>query len=659
MPSRLPNRAVLRAAAIAPLLNLLFLFTGPVAAQDAAAVPAFVGSAACTDCHRSEAEAWAGSQHALAWTPPDADHILADFENTEFTHNGVTTRFTHEGGTYFIETDGPDGAMTRYPVAGVAGIAPLQQYLVETEPGRLQALDIAWDVENRRWYHMYPAQVNPPGNGLHWSGPYKTWNSRCAECHATDYRKRYDAETKSFHSSQAEIGVGCEACHGPGEAHLAWAAASGSGGAYEPGRWSGIGLTGFTMDFSAPERLIQQCAGCHSRREPLMDGDPLPGTPYHDAYRLNPLTAGLYHPDGQILDEVYVYGSFLQSKMYARGVACTNCHDPHSATTWAEGNAVCTQCHSPAGNAEFPTLTLKGYDDPSHHFHEAGTPGAECKSCHMIQRVYMGIDGRRDHSFRVPRPDLTITTGAPNACNDCHADRTPEWAVAEIGKRFPDPAHRGPHYGTAFAAARQDPVAAAEALMAIVEAGDMPGIVRATALDLLAAASTPEIAARMEPALSDPDPLVRAAAVPVQLGAAPADAAVRIAGLLGDDMQSVRIAAARIFMTFPIAHLPPKIAADFDRSMGDWQRSIGYRADYPETQLVLAGIGLTQRNFEAAIAAFREAVTLDPQLEQAWSMIVRIQAAFGDIPAAKATLAEALTHNPGSVPLTELGAGLN
>ena len=142
--------------------------------------------------------------------------------------------------------------------------------------------------------------------------------------------------------------------------------------------------------------------------------------------------------------------------MYARGVRCSDCHDPHAAELRAEGNAVCTQCHSPAGNPEFPTLRRAAYDDPAHHFHAPGSPGAECRACHMIERTYMGIDGRRDHSFRVPRPDLAAT-GAPDACTDCHADRGAAWAAEEIARRFPDPRHRGPHFATAFAAAQWVP----------------------------------------------------------------------------------------------------------------------------------------------------------------------------------------------------------
>ena len=432
---------------------VIALFTGalPSIGQERD-VPAYVGSETCADCHLEATEAWKGSHHEKAWTPTTPQNVLGDFDDAVFGHKGITSRFFKDGETYMIESDGPDGELTRYPVHSVVGIEPLQQYLLETEKGKLQSFDVVWDTEERRWYHLYPDQELFAGNGLHWTGPYKNWNARCAECHATDFDKNYSPEDRSYASTQQEIGVGCEACHGPGEAHLEWA------GKLETSKepWTGLSETGFTVDLSeGGEVLLQQCAGCHSRREPLDDGNPLPGTPFHDAYRLSTLREGSYHADGQILDEVYVYGSFLQSKMYAKGVTCSNCHEPHSAELRAEGNGVCTQCHSEAGNPGFSSLLQQKYDDPSHHFHEQGSKGAQCKSCHMIERTYMGIDGRRDHSFRIPRPDLSIETRAPNSCGDCHSDQSARWAAEAIERWYPDNTHRGPHFSQTIAAGAQ------------------------------------------------------------------------------------------------------------------------------------------------------------------------------------------------------------
>jgi hypothetical protein len=145
------------------------------------AQPAYVGSAVCAECHTEATAGWVGSDHAKAWTLPDETTVLGDFDGASFEHGGQLTRFLREGGTYLIETEGPDGVRRAYPVVGVAGIDPLQQYLLSPEPGRTQTYDIAWDVVGERWYPVFPDQIVPPGDGLHWTGPYKSWEARCAE----------------------------------------------------------------------------------------------------------------------------------------------------------------------------------------------------------------------------------------------------------------------------------------------------------------------------------------------------------------------------------------------------------------------------------------------------------------------------------------------
>jgi len=633
---------------------LLLGFANPLTAQTDLH-PEYVGSAACVDCHQEAADAWKGSHHAKAWTEAADENVLGDFSGTTFTQNGIMSRFYRDGETYMIETDGPDGRITRYPVHSVVGVEPLQQYLLETEEGKLQSFDVVWDTEEQRWYHLYPDQGLFGGNGLHWTGPYKNWNARCAECHATDFDKNYSPIERSYASTQAEIGVGCEACHGPGEAHLAWAERLET--TQKP--WTGLTETGLTIDMSqGGEVMVQQCASCHARREPFEDGNPLPGRPFHDAYRLSTLREVSYHADGQIQDEVYVYGSFLQSKMYAQGVTCSNCHEPHSAELRAQGNGLCTQCHSQAGNPDFPTLTLKSYDDPSHHFHPTGSEGAQCKSCHMIERDYMVVDGRRDHSFRIPRPDLSLETRSPNACTDCHSDQTAAWATEVVAGWYPDSANRGPHYGQTLAAGRRDLTGSADELAALAEYTALPGIARATALEMLTRAATPELAARLAPLLEDPDPLVRAAAVGLQRGAPETERPAVLAAMLEDPAKTVRIAAAREFLSLRIARMPDRISQALNGAMQDWQGSLLAKSDFPETQVVMAGIGLTTRRMDAALQAFGEAVSLDPQLEQAWVMMIRIHDAMGNRDAARDVADRAIEINPDSIELNLLRADL-
>ncbi len=603
-------------------------------------VPDFQGSSICQSCHEGAYQDWQSSHHALAWLPVDDENVDGDFNNSTFEHRGRKTRFFKDGDRYFIETSDILGGNKVLEVKGVAGITPLQQYLIETEPGRLQSLDIAWDQENERWYHLYPDQVLAPNDGYHWSGPYKNWNSRCAECHATGFQKNYDPRTRRYSSTQSEIGVGCEACHGPGEAHVAWANGASSS---ELSVFEGTDDQGLSVNFkdAFAHTEIEQCAACHSRREPNQDGNPLPGTPFHDSYRLALLRDGLYHADGQIRDEVYVYGSFLQSKMYAEGVRCSDCHEPHSGQLKAEGNGVCTQCHSEAGNNKFSSLTLKRYDSSDHHFHETGTAGAQCVSCHMIERTYMGIDGRRDHSFRVPRPDLSASLGTPNACTDCHTDKPASWAAEELKARFPDSAHRSPHFASVFALARGGVTGLGEQLLNIARQETLPGIVRASAINLYAQHSGREAHSDVFSLLNDTDPLVRAAAVSLT-ASQPASTQVQLLSkLLEDPLKSVRIAAARQLLGASIGVGDQRTQRAAQNANDEWRAALSSKLDYPETHMVIAGTALTLRNPNAAIRAFQEATQLDPQLADAWIMQIRLFMALQDYTNAQMTLQRA------------------
>lgn len=617
-----------------------------------AETPAYVGSAVCTDCHNRQNVDWAGSDHAQAWTLPDETTVLGDFSDVTFEHGGQITRFLRDGDRFLIEAEGPDGVRRAYDVVGVAGIDPLQQYLLSPESGRIQTYDIAWDVDGERWYPVFPDQVVPHDDGFHWTGPYKNWDGRCAECHATGYTRNYSPATDSFAPQMAEMGVGCEACHGPGEAHVVWAA--------DPDYFAlAAELTpvGLTVDFGASQETeVMQCLTCHSRREAMGDGNPVPGTDYHDAFSITPLRDGMYHPDGTILDEVFEGGSFLQSKMFDMGVRCSDCHDPHDAGLIADGNAVCTQCHSLAGNPRFPTLPLQVFDGPEHHFHAEGSEGAQCVACHMIERTYMGVDERRDHSFRIPRPDIA-STGSPDACTDCHTDRDAEWAAAEIAARFPDNANRGPHFATTFAAARLAPQLAVADLMEIARDDGKSGIVRATALELLAGAMDQRAAADVSVLLADPDPIVRRSVTGV-LAALPPDDRFRLLQVaLSDPVRTVREAAAKSLLD---AAGLSEVMADpaFQAAFAEWQEALSLRADFPETHLQIGGAALTLRNFDLALVAFGRAVELDPQLVDAWSLIVRLREALGDQSGADAALRAAMEANPGHPALLALAAPL-
>ena len=604
-------------------------------------IPEPVAATVCKECHGYAYEAWRGSHHDWALKKADTDSVLGDFDSAVFDHRGVRSRFFRKGEKYVVSTDGPDGALTEFEVLYAVGVTPLQQYLVALPGGRLQALDTAWDTLKKRWFHLYPDADLKAGNGLHWTGPYKNWNARCAVCHQTDYDKAYTPKSDSYQSRWSELNVSCGACHGLGEAHVAWAR---SPEAFKRTEWQDVDDKGFrSAKIADPaEREIQTCAPCHSRRGAFGANSPPAGAAFSNHHRLALLRDGLYHADGQIDDEVYVLGSYLQSKMHRRGVSCGNCHDPHSGDLVADGNAVCTQCHNPAGNDAFPTLAKTAYDDRSHHHHEPGTEGAACVSCHMVEKTYMQVDPRRDHSFRVPRPDLSERLGTPNACTGCHADKPARWAREHVEAWFPNGQSGKEHFAETFHAARTAPDAAAnDGLMRIAMNKDNAPIVRASALDHMRAPVSASHLNALTGLSNDPSDLVRAAALPRFQRAPRARKIEAAATAVSDPVRAVRQEAARLLIGEPLAVLPANRRRAAGAAITELQRALFANADFPETQMQIAGLAMVMRNVPVADQALRTALRMDPQLADAWLLLARIQSASGKSKAAQKTLTEA------------------
>jgi tetratricopeptide (TPR) repeat protein len=609
---------------------------------------AFVGSAECSQCHEAEHVAWMRSHHGWALREATPENVLGDFSDVSVEFGGITTRFFRKGDAFFVETDGEDGALTEFKIEYTVGVEPLQQYLVETRDGRLQALDLAWDTDKRRWFHLYPDSIADARDGFHWTGSYKNWQARCATCHQTDFKKNYDQNSDGYQSTWSELTVGCEACHGAGEAHVSWAQSPDS---YNPDQFTDADAKGLLVAFldgKAGQRTeIEICAGCHSRREALDPDSPPVGAAFHDHFNLALLRPGTYHADGQINDEVYVYGSFLQSKMHANGVKCSNCHEVHSGALITEGNAVCTQCHSSQGREEFPTLKLADYDTPEHHYHGQNTEGSKCVSCHMPAKTYMVVDPRRDHSFRVPRPDLSVKIGTPNACTGCHNDQSIRWAADRVSEWFPNGRSGSPNFGEVLKAAESfDNPGTAERLVELAKDREAAGIIRATAVARLAQRLDEAIAQELLPLLGDTEPLVRAATIRALISAPSGLRARFVAGLMNDNSRLVRQEAARTTLDLPTQGLDKeqlKIVAD---ARNDYQRSLQGRLDFPETHLQLGGLALTRRNLPAAKAAFERAVWLDAQLVNAWMTLGRIAFVEDGPQSAAIVLRSAIEKNP-------------
>lgn len=553
-------------------------------------IPVFVGSDSCGDCHATQYSDWQTSHHDLAMQVADETTVLGDFGNQTFNYYDTETHFFRQGGAYVVRTANSDGELEDFRVAYTFGVTPLQQYLVAFEDGRLQALPFTWDSRaaqdgGQRWYHLYPDEYIGPGDELHWLGREQNWNYQCAECHSTDVVLNYDLDSDSFDTTWFEIDVGCEACHGPASRHVENArtgAVTRSSGLLvdldDRGHavWqmnSQSGIAERSLLAMRPPQQPESCGRCHSRRGVIATEYEY-GKPLADTHRPALLNPPLYFEDGQIRDEVYVYGSFLQSRMYGAGVTCSDCHNPHSLelVTGGSPNDVCAQCHLPTKFAS-----------TDHHRH--APEQVECVDCHMRSRVYMGVDARRDHSFRIPRPEFSVNSDVPNACNSCHTRQDAEWAAARSVEWWGSLPTRG--------------------------FNEAPGIVRATALTALAGQLSQDDIGAIERALRNGDPLVRLAALRAARNVPP-ELQLRLATpLLADAVRSVRLEAATVLAPLH-QYLPADSNAVFLAAADEYRAAQRAVASRPEAHAALGDFEGRLGNIDAALSHIRQALRMAP-----------------------------------------------
>jgi tetratricopeptide (TPR) repeat protein len=604
----------------------------------------YVGRQSCIQCHQREAERYTGSYHDKAMDLATEETVLGDFNAAALEHHGMTSRMFRRDGKFWINTEGPDGKNADFQIKYVFGVAPLQQYMVEferpqnaapNEIGRLQVLRVSWDTEKKRWFHLDPPDVKQrlaPNDDLHWTGISQRWNTMCADCHSTNLKRNFNRDSNLYRTTFSEIDVSCEACHGPGSVHVSLAEA------WSPfwDRQRGYGLGKLKGESNIAE--VESCAQCHSRRR-VIHADYRPGEPLDDCFAVEPLQRLAYFADGSNRDEVYEYGSFTQSKMFHKNIRCSDCHDPHSTQLRFSGNKVCTSCHQhPASK----------YDTPQHHHHKDGSAGASCVECHMPATTYMDVDPRRDHGFRVPRPDLSVKYKTPNACTQCHLaqdklplgsqetaelkrkayvdlvvahDKTPneslahidQWCADVTAKWYKPKERKEDKMVPAFTAARTGHPSSQQALADVALDETMPAIVRATAVGELARFARPESPALKASlaALQDANPLVRSAAASNLAALQPRELAENIGPLLPDASRLVRIETARMLAGPASEELSREERKAFHPALKEYFASLDELNDRPGSYLA-RGVTLERLGKEdEAEAAFRLAMRLD------------------------------------------------
>jgi len=616
----------------------------------------YIGSDACVDCHQKETQAWQGSHHEMAMRHADAQSVLGDFNDHTFTFNGKPNRFYRKGEEYWVNIQGPDDEWHDYKISYTFAWDPLQQYMVEFEDGRVQLIPFAWDSRTKEeggqlWFHLYPDTT--PTDEFYWTNTGQNWNFMCADCHSTNLEKNYDAKANTYSTTWSEINVGCEACHGPASEHVELAKQAEKSGNtiasanhYGFDRDLGMAVKEWVYEEGhstlqpkdiAMTHQVQTCAQCHSRRTQLNESaDHVKGS-FLDKYRLSLITPELYYHDGQIYDEDYVYGSFLQSAMAEKGVTCTNCHDPHTAELKIPEEAVCAQCH-----------IASDYMPENHTFHEANTEASQCTTCHMPETTYMQVDPRRDHSWHVPRPDLSQHINTPNVCTSCHEDETNQWADQKIGEWFRNSKYRNQqHFAVAFYADSIGHRGAPDALAYSSQDSSLSDIIRASALERMGGNTGQNTLVSLARAVKHESDMIRLGAVAGSSGYEFSDRWQILEPLLTDPVLSVRAeAGAALVRHYP--EMNPLQRDKIKQPLEDYMAIQRFNADRGFGRTNLANVYRALGETGKAITSYQKAIEIEPYFENSYANLADLYRAQGNDKKALETLMAGIEAQPKS-----------
>lgn len=557
----------------------------------------YVGDQSCKKCHATEFKEWKQSHHYMSMLPPNESTVKGDFNNVTFTADGVSSRFYKKGSKFFINTEGDDGKNHDFEVKYTFGFTPLQQYLVQFPGGRLQVPRLSWDVNKKKWFNQYAGQKIPSHDWLHWTGNAQNWNTMCATCHSTNLRKNYDIKTDSYKTSYSIINVSCESCHGAGKQHVDF---------INDDYKLGERVVGSFMKLAKNSKQTEElntCAPCHARVSEISNSHIDSGEIMDNYIPQIPDTEN-YHADGQVNDEDYIYTSFLQSRMFHRGVTCSTCHNPHSVKLKRIGNQTCTLCHVPTK-----------YDVPSHTFHKKGTPATECKNCHMPGKLYMGNDLRHDHSFRVPRPDLSVKYGTPNACSNCHKDKS-EKVLADAVIKWYGP-KRKYHFAEDLIPGSRLDAQSEQHLTKLIDNKFVPKIIKATAAFYLGSIPTQTSLNTLIARLTSKEAQIRYRALR-SLASFPSESWREAVGpLLSDKVRAVRIAAADLYITIPVNQIPANSSKAFAEAQMELEKSLRYQTDFSTGNVMLADYYLKLKDYPNAEKFYWRGLKKDSKMNYA------------------------------------------
>jgi len=424
----------------------------------------YLGSGACARCHDVEHTQWKNSLHIKMTKPIAEATIVGDFrDGTKFADHDRAYTFGMKDGRPFVSVSFGGRVPETFSVDYTLGAKRYQGYLATLPEGRIYVLPVFWHIASKRWVDW--KEITPIPDGAH--GIRQIWNANCFNCHGTNIVQGYDVAGKKYQSTWTEMGIGCEACHGPGREHVAlmdaWEKDPASKPKYDnssKNRQLSEILKIFSVKSSEPRRIYDTCAYCHGNKRnifvgfkggdryadyamPFLISDPIPENDLQ----------GEFWPDGRPNRFNRPQALTLSGCFKAGAIACTSCHVAHGSRNefslkvninqGRNGDALCTQCHStPKAESRELKASFTGPGLEGHTFHKPDSAGSRCISCHMSDVNWRLLIRRRDHTFQPPVPENTAQFGIPNACTTCHDDRTPEWAAKQMNQWWGDSERR-------------------------------------------------------------------------------------------------------------------------------------------------------------------------------------------------------------------------
>lgn len=610
--------------------GLLFLVLNTFIGQSFAQT--FVGSKACIGCHEKAYQDWQGSHHDMSMKHADSKSVLGDFNNatlaTQDKKSDKLNTFFKKGPQFWVNIKGEDGKFHDYQIKYTFGYEPLQQYMVEFDDGRVQLIPFAWDSRvkeegGQRWFNLYP-DMTEKHQEFFWTNTGQNWNYMCADCHSTNVDKNFDIKTDSYNTTFSEINVACESCHGAASEHLTWAKQSkdksentinnmpldGKGFSRVLSKsvqnWQAKGnkktLTPKSIEHS---QQVLVCAQCHSRRTQVSTNDHVKSNAFGERYLLDLVSSTNYHPDGQVYNEDFVYGSFLQSKMYKNGVVCSDCHNPHTAQLKLPIETLCLQCHQ-----------SDNYASTQHHKHPESSTGAQCVNCHMPETTYMEIDARRDHGFHIPTPNLAQKLGTPDTCLSCHENKDSQWSASKVNAWYPkSTVETEKDFVAVFSAINlalneQQLQGVSSELSRIAQTISYAGIIRASALTKMASVSNTNTIIAIARAVKNPDENIRLGAIEGAQNMAAAEKWRILSPLLNDKVLSVRINAA-FTLTSLWQNLSVPQKEQLTPALNEYIESQHFNNDRSFSHSNRGIIAAYQGQYDQAIKAFKQGIAIE------------------------------------------------